>query len=74
MTGAALLCLPVALGSVLFQTEFLKSAALKKFLRLLIYALNGVPTIIFGLVGYMFFGLFLDTGVSWVTLLTASLA
>ncbi len=67
MAGAALLCLPVALGSVLFQTEFLKSAAVKKFLRLLIYSLNGVPTIIFGLVGYLFFGLFLDTGVSWVT-------
>ena len=67
MAGAALLCLPVALGSVLFQTEFLKSAAVKKFLRLLIYSLNGVPTIIFGLIGYLFFGLLLDTGVSWVT-------
>ena len=67
MVGAALLCLPVALGSVLFQTEFLKSAAVKKFLRLLIYSLNGVPTIIFGLIGYLFFGLLLDTGVSWVT-------
>jgi len=67
MAGAAVLCLPVALGSVLFQTEFLNSASIKKFLRLLIYSLNGVPTIIFGLVGYLFFGLFLDTGVSWVT-------
>lgn len=67
MAGAVVLCLPVALGSVLFQTEFLRSAAIKKFLRLLIYSLNGVPTIIFGLVGYVFFGLLLDTGVSWVT-------
>lgn len=67
MIGAVVLCLPVALGSVLFQTEFLHSAAIKKFLRLLIYSLNGVPTIIFGLVGYVFFGLLLDTGVSWVT-------
>jgi len=67
MAGAVLLCLPVALGSVLFQTEFLNSVAIKKFLRLLIYSLNGVPTIIFGLVGYLFFGLLLDTGVSWVT-------
>ncbi len=67
MAGAAAVCLPVALGSVLFQTEFLRSPGVKKFLRLLIYSLNGVPTIIFGLIGYLFFGLFLDTGVSWVT-------
>lgn len=30
MAGAVVLCLPVALGSVLFQTEFLHSAAIKK--------------------------------------------
>jgi phosphate transport system permease protein len=67
MMGAALLCLPVALGSVLFQTEFLHSLPLKKMFRHLIYSLNAVPTIIFGLIGYLFFGVFLEAGVSWVT-------
>lgn len=67
MFGAALVCLPVALGSVLFQTEFLHSEKIKKLFRLLIYSLNGVPTIIFGLVGYLFFGIFLKTGISWIT-------
>jgi phosphate transport system permease protein len=67
MTGAAFVCLPVALGSVLFQTEFLYSPPLKKMFRHLIYSLNAVPTIIFGLIGYQFFGVFLDAGVSWVT-------
>lgn len=67
MTGAAVICLPVALGSVLFQTEFLQSALLKKIWRHLVYSLNAVPTILFGLIGYLFFGVFLDAGVSWVT-------
>lgn len=67
MVGAALVCLPVALGSVLFQTEFLHSPQIKKIFRLLIYSLNAVPTIIFGLIGYLFFGVFLEAGVSWVT-------
>ncbi|CAI2717455.1 PstA family ABC transporter permease [Nitrospina watsonii] len=67
MTGAALLCLPVALGSVLFQTEFLRSPRLKKSVRSLIYSLNAVPTILFGLMGYIVFGVLLDTGVSWWT-------
>ena len=65
MIGAVLVCLPVALGSVLFQTEFLYSPQLKKLFRLLIYSLNAVPTIIFGLIGYLFFGVFLDAGGSW---------
>ncbi|MCH8208152.1 MAG: phosphate ABC transporter permease PstA [Nitrospinae bacterium] len=67
MLGAVLVCLPVALGSVLFQTEFLHSEKIKKLFRLLIYSLNGVPTIIFGLVGYLFFGVFLKIGISWIT-------
>lgn len=67
MLGAVLVCLPVALGSVLFQTEFLHSEKIKKLFRLLIYSLNGVPTIIFGLVGYLFFGVFLQIGISWIT-------
>jgi len=67
MTGAALICLPVALGSVLFQTEFLHSPRIKNTLRMMIYSLNGVPTVVFGLAGYIVFGQILETGVSWLT-------
>jgi len=67
MAGAAAICLPVALGAVLFQSEFLRSGPVKKILRALMHSLNGVPTIIFGLVGYLFFGVFLGAGVSWLT-------
>lgn len=67
MIGAVVVSLPVALGTALFQTEYLKSIRLKNFLRNLIYSLNGVPTILFGLVGYMVFGVYLEAGVSWLT-------
>ena len=54
MTTAVLWSLPVALGSVLFQTEYL-SGKFKTFLTQLTYILNATPTILFGLVGYLFF-------------------
>lgn len=67
MLGAIVLSLPVALGTTLFQTEYVQSEAVRKWIRNLIYSLNGVPTILFGLVGYLVFGVYLETGVSWVT-------
>jgi phosphate transport system permease protein len=63
---AVLWSLPVALGSVLFQTEYLSPSGKSKiFLTQLTYILNATPTILFGLVGYLLFGAYL--GVSWVT-------
>lgn len=67
MGVAVLWSLPVALGSVLFQTEYLETGKLKTFLTQLTYILNATPTILFGLVGYLFFGVYLDAGVSWLT-------
>ncbi len=66
ITAAGVLALPVALGTAIYQTEYI-GTALKRTANLLIYALNGVPTIIFGLFGYIFFGVFLRMGVSWLT-------
>jgi len=67
MTGAVAVSFPVAFGTALFQTEYLKSDRLKKFFRNLFYSLNGMPTILFGLVGYMVFGVYLEAGVSWLS-------
>jgi phosphate transport system permease protein len=67
MTGAVLISLPVALGSVIYQTQYLKSETGKEFCRQSTQVLNATPTILFGLVGYLFFGVYLETGVSWVT-------
>ncbi len=67
MLGAALISMPIALGTALYLTEYTQSETVKKVLRNLIYSLNAMPTILFGLVGYLFFGVFLNTGVSWLT-------
>ena len=67
MTTAVFLSLPVALGSVLFQTEYLVAGKFKTLLTQFTYILNATPTILFGLVGYLFFGIYLDNGVSWIT-------
>lgn len=67
MTGAVLVSLPVALGSVIYQTQYLKSQKLKEVCRQSAQMLNATPTILFGLVGYLFFGVYLEAGVSWVT-------
>ncbi len=68
LMATAICCsLPVALGSVLYQTEYLSLGKFKTFLTQLTYILNATPTILFGLVGYLFFGVYLDAGVSWVT-------
>ena len=67
MTGAVLISLPVALGSVIYQTQYLKSETGKEICRQFAQMLNATPTILFGLVGYLFFGVYLETGVSWVT-------
>jgi phosphate transport system permease protein len=67
MVGAVLISLPVALGSVIYQTQYLKSELGKEICRQSTQMLNATPTILFGLVGYLFFGVYLETGVSWVT-------
>ncbi len=66
IAGAGFLALPIALGTAIYQTEYIR-AALQRTASVFIYALNGVPTIIFGLFGYIFFGIFLKMGVSWLS-------
>ena len=62
---AGLISLPLALGTAIFQSESLKKPLFQKIFKLLIYGLNGVPSIIFGLFGLIFFVNILDTGISW---------
>ncbi|MFQ5709941.1 MAG: phosphate ABC transporter permease PstA [bacterium] len=66
IAAAGMLALPVALGTAVYQTEYLRST-LRRAASVLIYALNGVPTILFGLFGLIFFGLLLKMGISWIT-------
>ncbi len=66
MITAGALALPLALGAALYRVEYM-GASFRHIADLFIYALNGVPTIIFGLFGYMVFGAWLGMGVSWLT-------
>lgn len=65
ITFAALISLPLAIGTALFQSEYLKSPGLQKGLKIVIYGLNGIPSIIFGVFGLIFFINILETGISW---------
>ena len=67
MFAAIVICLPIALGTALYQSEYLKSSLWKKAFKIFMASLNGMPTIVLGLAGYLFFGKFLGTGISWLT-------
>lgn len=67
MLGAGVLSFPVALGAALFQTQILQAGKASDFFQLLMYCLNAVPTVLFGLIGFLVFGVWLNTGVSWLT-------
>ena len=66
IVGAAVLSLPIALCTSIYHTEYLKPY-LKRTANILIYSLSGVPAIIFGLFGYMIFGVYFGWGISWLT-------
>lgn len=63
---AALICLPLALGTAIFKSEYLKSARMQRMCAVLVYGLNGVPSVIFGIFGLLFFVNVLGTGISWI--------
>lgn len=62
---AALICFPLALGTALFKSEYLKCIRMQRLCAILVYGLNGVPSIIFGIFGLIFFVHILGTGLSW---------
>ncbi len=61
----ALISFPIAFGTALFKSEYLKDRYLSKLSSMLIYGLNGIPSIIFGIFGLIFFVNYLNTGISW---------
>lgn len=61
----AIISFPIALGTAIFKSEYLKEGKWQRISTILIYGLNGVPSVIFGIFGLIFFVNFLDTGISW---------
>jgi len=62
---AALFSLPLAVGTALFKMEYVTRPWMKRLCDLLLYGLNGVPSVIFGLFGLVVFVHWLGTGFSW---------
>jgi len=66
VTTALAAVAPVALGWALAQTLFLSSVVWRRRLRQLLYLLNGVPSILFGIFGLIVFVKYLEWGKSWL--------
>jgi phosphate transport system permease protein len=64
---AGLVCAPIATALALVQTVYLRSSAAQGRLGLFLYTLNGVPSIVFGIFGFIVFVKFLGWGKSWLT-------
>jgi phosphate transport system permease protein len=67
MATALAVCLPVAGGLALLHGYYLRDEAWRGRLRMLLYLLNGVPSILFGLFGLLVFVKGLGWGKSWLT-------
>lgn len=65
VTIAAVLVFPVALGTAIYKSEYLKSKRWQKITNIFIYGLNGIPSVIFGIFGLIFFVNIIGTGISW---------
>jgi phosphate ABC transporter permease subunit PstA/phosphate ABC transporter permease protein PstC len=55
---------PIGIGAAIYLNEFAKDNKFTRFLRRIIQNLAGVPSIVFGLLGYFFFAHFLGFGMS----------
>lgn len=68
LVGTALVvCTPFALGLALLQGVYLEKSRLKGCLTIVLYLLNGVPSIVFGIFGMIVFVQGLGWGKSWLT-------
>lgn len=63
---AAAFAAPVATGIALTHSFFLADGRSRRLLSLMLYVLNGVPSILFGLFGLIAFVKFLGWGKSWL--------
>ncbi|WP_452225056.1 phosphate ABC transporter permease PstA [Lacinutrix chionoecetis] len=62
---AAAISFPLALGVAIYKSEYIKNKNIQTFTDTIIFSLNGIPSIIFGIFGLIFFVNVLQTGVSW---------
>jgi phosphate transport system permease protein len=62
-----LIAVPFGIGAAIYLNEYAKPGRLVKLIEFTTETLSGIPSIIFGLFGYVFFGLTLQLGYSILT-------
>lgn len=64
VVGTMAAALPIGMGAAIYLTEYAGRGRLNEWIRLAIFTLAGVPSIVFGLLGLGLFVIFLDFGTS----------
>ena len=67
LVAALLVCTPLSLALALAHEVYLRGSQHQRKLTLLIYLLNGVPSILFGIIGLIVFVHWLGWGKSWLS-------
>ena len=66
LVSAFFICAPFAVALALLERVWLTSAGSRRFLRTGLYTLNGLPSVIFGIFGFIVFVQWCGLGKSWL--------
>ncbi len=66
ISAALVLCAPFATALALTEAVYLRGRSTKSLLGLFLYTLNGIPSIVFGIFGFIVFVKFFGWGKSWL--------
>lgn len=66
LAAALAICTPMAVGLALLERVWLPTLRARRALRTLLYTLNGLPSVIFGLFGFIVFVQWCGWGKSWL--------
>ena len=63
---AGILCSPIAIGLALIERVYLRNERVRRALSVFLYTLNGLPSIVFGIFGFVVFVKWMGWGKSWL--------
>jgi phosphate transport system permease protein len=66
LVSAFVICAPMAMGLALVERVWLSAGRARRTLRTVLYTLNGLPSILFGLFGFIVFVQWCGWGKSWL--------
>ena len=66
LAAAFILCAPMAIGLALVERVWLRGDTARRAMRTVLYTLNGLPSILFGLFGFIVFVQWCGWGKSWL--------